>query len=201
MVDTSFPKFWLLLESLNFIIDDKHDQLFCLERTGSFCSFYKDCQIAKSEYPRCLLAVLSSKNSVPWTKRRISANANELSHAFPPQSSTQASSQSALYSLPISWHGVLKVIYSRAKSQWNLLFLLLHQGSSSVILTIFSLWLCVYIGHSPVSGYFLASCWSASSFTHCGFLIIRCYHSDISTALEESQGLRGGPWTSLKINR
>ena len=134
---TSFPKFWLLLESLNFIIDNKHDQLFFLERTGSFCSFYKDCQIAKSEYPRCLLAVLSSKNSVPWTKRRISANANELSNAFSPQSSTQASSQSALYSLPISWHRVLKVVYSRAKSQWNLLFLLLHQGSSSVILTYF----------------------------------------------------------------
>ena len=137
MVDTSSPKFWFLLESLNFIIDNKHGQLFFLERTGSFCSFYKDCQIAKSEYPQCLLAVLSSKNSVPGTKRRISTNSNELSSAFPPQLSTQASSQSALYILPTSWHRILKVIYSRAKSQWNLLFLLLHQGSSSVILTHF----------------------------------------------------------------
>ena len=86
---------------------------------------------------QCLLAVLSSKNSVPGTKRRISTNSNELSSAFPPQLSTQASSQSALYILPTSWHRILKVIYSRAKSQWNLLFLLLHQGSSSVILTHF----------------------------------------------------------------
>ena len=52
------------------------------------------------------------------------------------QSSTQASSQSALSILPISRHRILKVVYSRAQSQWNL-FLLLHQGSSSVTLTYF----------------------------------------------------------------